>query len=109
MNRFMQIVPVLFAVIASAAIAAAEAAPSLERGRQLFGSPALGTSTRSCAACHPAGKGLEDAASLADKELEAITNKCIEKALKGKPLAVGTPDLASLVQYLKSLGDPKAK
>lgn len=101
---------ILFCVVTFfAATASAAPAPSVAHGKGLFGNSSLGTNGKSCATCHPSGTGLEESASSADKELEQITNKCIEKALKGKPLAVGSLDLSSIVLYLKSIGQTKAK
>jgi cytochrome c553 len=90
-------------------MAAADAKPTAEQGRGLFENSSLGTTTKSCSTCHPAGNGLDESAALSDKELEQTTNRCIEKALKGKPLASGSHDLSSLVLYLKSLGQAKGK
>jgi len=51
-----------------------------QKGKQLFSDPKLGGCTydKSCNSCHPGGKGLENA-----KDLENMTQKCIEKALGG--------------------------
>ena len=90
-------------------VIAAKVAPSVGHGMQLFNSIALGTNGRSCATCHPNGKGLEDAADYDKTKLAAMTNKCIVNALKGKALADNSPDLDSLVMYMNALGKAKQK
>jgi cytochrome c len=91
----------MWAVSASLAMAAGQ--PSLERGKELFNSTILGTNGNSCASCHAGGKKLEEAASYDQKKLEKIVNQCIVKALEGKALAPGSPDLNSLIAYVKTL------
>lgn len=56
------------------------------------------TNDKSCNSCHPDGKGLENV-----KDVESMTQKCIEKALAGKPLAADSQELKDLVAYIKSL------
>lgn len=103
-----RIITAFILLIISATFAlAVEMAPSPKHGKTLFEASSLGTNSKSCSTCHPAGKGLEEAASLTDQELQQTTNKCIEKALQGKTLASGSHDLSSLVLYLKSLGQAK--
>lgn len=97
----------LIAVLVLATAAAAEEAPSAEHGKKLFNSTSLGTNGKSCASCHPDGKGLEDAADYDQETLTKLANKCIEKALKGKTLADDSPDLSSLVMYMNTLGAAK--
>jgi cytochrome c len=83
--------------------------PSTERGKELFNSTTLGTNGKSCASCHAGGKKLEEAAGYDQKQLEQIVNQCIVNALKGNALASGSPDLTSLVSYLKTLAPAAAK
>jgi cytochrome c len=97
----------MWAVSASLAMAAGQ--PSPERGKELFNNTALGTNGKSCATCHAGGKKLEDAATYDTKKLEKIVNQCIVNALKGSALAPGSPDLTSLVAYLKTLAPAAAK
>lgn len=100
-------IPVFIALLVSttAAIAAtADGGPSVEQGRELFNSTALGTNGKSCASCHPQGKGLEGAAASGDKKLERIANLCIVQTLKGKALDSGSSELDSLVMYMKTIG-----
>lgn len=109
MNRTITTCTILFAFIASAATAAPDA-PSVKRGMSLFGSSSLGTNGKSCATCHAEGKGLEESASYDEKDLRKIVNQCIKKALAGKTqLATGSPELASLIMYLRTLGPDKTK
>ena len=109
MKRIIQAGLIMFSVILSAASASADSKASVERGRSLFESSSLGTTGKSCSSCHSGGSGLEDSSSSADKELEQTTNNCIQKALKGKPLAVGSQELSSIILYMKSLGKNRPK
>ena len=86
-----------------AAAAAFAAGPSIERGKELFSSAALGTNGKSCATCHPEGARLTEAAGYSEGELKNIINSCISKPLKGKKLAEDSDDLKSLVMYIQSL------
>ena len=106
MNRTYHILTALFFMLTATA-AAAQDAPSVERGSKLFNSTALGTNGKSCATCHPGGKGLEDVADYDGKKMATYVNNCIEKALKGKPLANDSADMGSLVMYLNTLGKAK--
>lgn len=80
---------------------------SLERGQELFTSTKLGKSGKSCATCHPGGKKLEWAGTYDDEKLGEISNRCIQKALQGKPLNEDSDDMKSLVIYLKSFAGPQ--
>lgn len=95
------LVSVLVAAMALPAMAADEASP--EKGKQLFSSTALGTNGRSCATCHPGGKGLEKAGRLSDEELAEMVNTCIKKPLQGKELDPESAEIKSLVLYMKSI------
>lgn len=108
MNRTTYALIALF-VLATATVAAAKDAPSVERGSNLFNSTSLGTNGRSCATCHPGGKGLEDVADYDNNKLKMAVNTCIVKALKGKSIADNSPDLDSLVMYLNTFGTAKPK
>ena len=77
--------------------------PSLERGKELFNSTMLGTNGKSCASCHSHGKMLKNTGTFDDAKLELIINQCIHASLDGSPLPSGSPDMASLVMYLRSL------
>ena len=77
--------------------------PTVEIGKTLFESPALGTSGKSCATCHPGGKGLEDSTYLDDSELIKMNNLCIRKPLKGAPLDPASTEMDSLVLQIRNL------
>ena len=92
-----------------AALATAGEAPSVERGRELFTGTALGTNGKSCATCHPDGKGVEGAAGLDEGELARVLNGCIAKSLKGKPLDPGSPEMKSLMMYVESAASSRSR
>ena len=56
----------------------------------------------SCNTCHQDGKGLEKAGTRAD--LAAMINTCIVQALQGKKLDEHSPEMESLLLYIRSLG-----
>ena len=86
------------ALLATSAVAGG---PSFERGKELFTSTKLGTNGKSCASCHPDGKGLAEAATYDADQLEKIINQCIAKALKGNALQLAPNDMKSLIMYMK--------
>ena len=93
-------------IMTAAALAApawAESQASVEHGKELFNSRSLGSNNKSCATCHPNGSKLQRAASYADKRLVKIVNLCIVKMLRGNPLPADSADMASIIQYLKTL------
>ena len=92
-------------LLSAAAVCAA--GPSVERGKVLFGSAALGTSGKSCESCHPGGARLTEAAEYSPAELKKIINTCISKPLKGNKLAEDSDDMESLVLYIQSLKQAK--
>ena len=77
--------------------------PSLEKGRLLFNSRSLAgaTSGKSCAECHPAGKGLQNAWKNPDLAMQV--NTCIAGPLKGLKLNVNSVEMQSLIMYIRSL------
>ncbi|MBF0539126.1 MAG: hypothetical protein HQL03_12835 [Nitrospirae bacterium] len=92
-------------------------AGSVQNGKKLFNDSrfAGATAGKSCASCHPDGKGIEGAA---DKQtftvmgqdsasLEDAINMCIKMALKGKPIAKNSSEMQDVVAYIKSLGPTK--
>jgi len=103
------VIKAFIALFFMSSMATAADGPSIKRGNELFNSTSLGTNGKSCAGCHPDGKGLEDAADNDKKTLAKISNQCLVKALKGKSLPDGSVELDSLVMYLGSLGAAKAK
>ena len=93
----------------TASLATAAGAPSIERGKELFGSTNLGTDGKSCSTCHSQGKGLVDAAGYDEVRLENIINQCIKKALKGAGFARDSAELKSLVMYVQTLANAAKK
>ena len=79
---------------------------SIERGKELFNNSKLGKSGKNCATCHPGGKKLEWAGTFDDEKLGEITNRCISKALQGKPLAGDSDEMKSLIMYQKTFAGP---
>ena len=106
----MKIAPITFLVLTTlATLAAAGEAPSVERGRALFTGTTLGTNGKSCATCHPDGKGVGKAAGMDEGELARVLNGCIMKPLKGKPLDAGSTEMKSLMMYVKSVGSDQSR
>jgi len=95
---------VMLAALASMAVAAD--VPSVERGEELFTSPELGTTGKSCSSCHSKGKGLERAAAYNELALGETINNCITGPLKGRELDAASNDMKSLIIYVKSLRKP---
>jgi hypothetical protein len=89
----------LFGLTVSAAVN-----PTIEQGRHIFNNTSLGSNGKSCAVCHPNGKGLEDLADYGDGELIGIINHCIGSALEGKELDPTSLEIKSLIEYMRSLG-----
>ena len=92
-------------LISLATLAVAGAVPSLERGKELFTGTQLGTNGKSCAGCHPDGKGLEQAAAYDEGELGQIINQCIKNPLKGNALDPASVDMKSLILYIRTFAN----
>ena len=86
-----------------AAVAQGEESPSVERGKKFFETPKLGTNGKSCADCHPGGRGLEEAATFETGKLERIVNLCISRPLAGKPVSPDSVEMKSLILYIRTL------
>ena len=94
---------------------------NIEKGKALFNDPKAfgGTADKSCASCHPNGKGLEKSGAKGKKDwknpagswtsLEDVINVCILMADKGKALDPKSEDMKNLVAYIKSLGKKTGK
>lgn len=78
-------------------------AASVEEGAALFAAADLGNNGKSCAACHPGGKGLPDLSGMDREDVAASVNACLVKALEGTPLPDDSEKLTSLVLFLQSL------
>ncbi len=96
---------IVLTVFLGAGISFAIQGASVDRGKALFNDPKLGTTGKSCNDCHPGGKGIEKAG--AKKELVTIVNACVTEALQGKALDVNSPEMQSIILYIKSLGGDK--
>jgi len=105
MNRFIPLLLLLLLAISSPADSLE--GTSIALGKKLFESEELGKAGRSCATCHPEGKGLEEIDAYSDVELKGIVNGCIQAALKGKPLEQSSQEMESLIAYLRSLQNKK--
>ena len=102
---------------------------AVERGKALFGDPALGTTGTSCGSCHMEGgtkpgkmgekeiKPFMNVAATYPKyvgmagkviTLDQIINICIKKAMKGTPLEWHDQRLADLAAYVASVKPGKA-
>lgn len=75
--------------------------PSLSLGKILFESAELGTRERSCATCHPQGKGLAMVGDFNDAELKDIINACLRDALGGQLISVESQEMNALVAYVR--------
>ncbi|HXV22427.1 MAG TPA: cytochrome C [Desulfuromonadales bacterium] len=100
MRRWMA-AGVLLAVTAAAALATE--GPTVAMGQTLFESTALGSNGKSCASCHPGGKGLAEVGAYDDPMLKEMINFCIRDALKGRMLALESQELDSMLLYLRTL------
>ena len=102
MKRVIISAAVILGILIAGNLQAAEK-PSASLGKKLFNDPALGGSdnARSCSSCHPGGKGLEKAGN--NPDLSAIINRCISGPLHGNTIAEDSPEMQSLILYIKSL------
>ncbi len=88
---------------------------SIERGKALFNSTELGSNGSSCATCHPAGAGVENAGgkqtfNIMGQKLEGLedaVNFCIKMALQGEYLKKDSQEMSDIVSYIESLNDGK--
>ena len=86
-----------------------------ERGKTLFNDPKAFSGKKSCNECHPAGKGLENAAGKKEfhimgktqKSLEEAVNTCIVNANMGKAISSDSEQMKDMVAYIKSLKGKK--
>ncbi|MFH7319120.1 c-type cytochrome [Desulfurivibrio sp. D14AmB] len=100
----------LILVMAAPAIWAGGHLPE-ERGQKLFQDQNAFGGEMSCSACHPDGRGLEQAGGKTGfrvmgqnlNTLEEAINLCIVNANKGKAIAVDSAAMQDLVAYIKSL------
>jgi cytochrome c len=90
-------------LVMAAGTALATEGPTVAMGQTLFESTVLGSNGKSCASCHPAGKGLEEIAAYDDPMLKEMINFCVRDALRGKMLAPESQELDSMLLYLRTL------
>ncbi len=100
------VIVVAMASLGAVQVLAGEQKPSVELGRKLFNEVQPGITGKTCADCHKDGAGLEKSGSIAEHHLTMI-NQCTTNALKGKPLAVDSVEMQSLMLYIKSLTGKK--
>lgn len=82
-----------------------------ERGKVLFNDQSFAGGVKACNACHPNGRGLENAGEKKEfhimgktqKSLEEAVNVCIVNANKGKAIDVKSDQMKDMVAYIKSL------
>ena len=79
----------------------------VQKGRQLWTSPELGTNGVACAQCHPNGANTHpETYPKFQKQLGRVIalremiNWCIQQPLEGKPLALDDPKMIALESYL---------
>ena len=83
----------------------------VERGKAHFNNPTFAGGKKSCNACHPSGRGLEQAGTktifhIMGKEqnsLEEAINVCIVNANRGHAIDVNSQEMQDMVSYIKSL------
>lgn len=105
------IMAVVFALAATAAFAAGDAA----KGKALFGDAKFAGGSKACSTCHPNGKGLENAGDKKEfhimgksqKSLEEAVNACIVNANRGKAIDVKSKEMMDIVSFIKSLKPAK--
>lgn len=99
MNKRLIIVSML---LATGINAFAIEAPSLSLGKTLFESVELGSKGRSCAACHPQGKGLDMTGDFNDTELKDIINACLRDAVGAEMISPEAQEMNALMAYVRS-------
>jgi hypothetical protein len=107
----MIVILVAVGAMTTAVMAAEAGKDPVARGAELFKNAKLGTNGKTCATCHPDGTRLEEAASYGDDQLAKVINRCIEKALSGKPIPVDSDNMTSMIKYIRAVtasqGQPK--
>ena len=77
--------------------------PTIILGQKMFEANNLGSNGKSCASCHPDGKGLEEINAYDDGMLKEMVNFCIRDALKGKMMDLESTEIESFLLYLRKL------
>lgn len=99
MNKLILLLGIFLAV---GVIAQANEAPSAKLGKTLFESTELGTKGRSCATCHPQGKGLEKTGDFTDTELKDIINACLRDAVGAALISPDSQEMNALLAYVRT-------
>lgn len=94
-------------ILASVLSAMAVEIATPEMGRALFESTQLGKSGRSCAVCHPDGKGLDKVGDFSDAELKDIINACVRDALQGTLFPSDSQELSALLLHVRGFEQRK--
>jgi len=97
----MRFLPLATLLILLLWIFAADAGQTQSSAEALFSSTSLGSNGKSCATCHPQGKGLKNIGDYDDEILQEMVNFCIRDALKGEMLAEKSEELRRLASYLR--------
>lgn len=82
-------------------------APSLSLGQTLFESTELGSKGKSCATCHPQGKGLAMIGDFNDVELKDIINACLRDALGAEMMSIDSQEMNALHAYVRKFQKKK--
>ena len=79
----------------------------VQKGRELWTSPALGTNNVACAQCHPNAANTHPETYPKFQQqlgrviaLREMINWCIQQPLEGKPLALDSKDMVALEAYV---------
>ena len=81
--------------------------PTVALGDKLFHAENLGTNGKSCATCHPGGKGLDEIDAYDDGMLKEMVNFCIRDAMKGQMMDLESTEVESFLLYLRALQGKK--
>ncbi len=81
--------------------------PTLALGKTLFESTELGSKGRSCATCHPQGKGLAMVGDFNDEELKDIINACLRDAMGAKLISTESQEMEALLGYVRKFQKAK--
>ena len=101
----------VFGVIILASVALTQPMKAtVAAGESLFSDSSLGKNQKTCATCHPGGKGLEGVALKSQwnaggtdfPTMEGAINACVKGALKGPSLSENSYQTKSLALYLKT-------
>lgn len=77
---------------------------TVERGKELFSNLDLGVNGKTCVQCHAGGKSFDpdEVRDATSKDLGIFVNHCLTLRMKTPKLPLDSPDLQSLVLYVKT-------